>query len=81
MPGSKYTALTRQPEMISLCGTALVSCKSKNSGSNAATWATGRKTTGEAERWSEIARFHTFSMRRALYDGRLKCHVKMRTWG
>lgn len=31
---------------------------------------------GEVERWSENQRFHTFSIRRALYDERLKRPVK-----
>lgn len=48
--------------MISLCGTAPFSLKSKTSGSNATAQATKE---GEAERWSEIQRFHTFSTRRA----------------
>lgn len=43
MPGWKSM---RQPEAISLCGTALLSLKSKNSGSNPTARAAGGKHRG-----------------------------------
>lgn len=39
------------------------------------------ENTGEMERWSENQRFHTFSIRKVLYDERLKCHVKNENLG
>lgn len=52
---------SRQPEVISLCGTALLSLKQQR-------YCPGNQrggNTGEVERWTEIQRFHTFSTRRA----------------